>query len=247
MVYIYIFDVSSCLKNNKDFLERFRPLQPLILRANRFSRSKDNGIRKITLKLAILHRWVKCVSTSITHQVSFYHWNQSRIQFHCTSWSDAPRDSGIVRCLPYRKPWMTRLDLQASRNIENMEIIDRRALVDYELLGKVKAITKYFPQINKEMKSFSLSKCSMLNPIVGTEMCFRSSLFLKKCTIVDFPELFRPMIRMLICLGFLSLFKIFINNFSNTIFAFSRFSDQVRALECLFSDRWKFLVLWWKY
>lgn len=58
----------------------------------------------------------------------------------------------------------------------------------------------------------------MLNPIVGTEMDFRSSLFLKKFTIVDLPELLRPMIRMLICFGFRSLFKIFINNFSKTIF-----------------------------
>lgn len=74
-------------------------------------------------------------------------------------------------------------------------------------------------QMNVEsMKVFhSLSKCSMLKPIVGTEIDFRSSLFLKKFTIVDFPELLRPIIRMLICFGFLSLFKIFINNFSNTI------------------------------
>ena len=64
-----------------------------------------------------------------------------------------------------------------------------------------------------------LSKCSMLKPIVGTEIDFRSSLFLKKFTIVDFPELLRPMIKILICFGFLSLFKIFINNFSN-IFTF---------------------------
>ena len=64
----------------------------------------------------------------------------------------------------------------------------------------------------------SLSKCSILNPTVGTEIDFRSSLFLKKFTIVDFPELFKPMSKILICFGFLSLFKIFINNFSNTIF-----------------------------
>lgn len=69
-----------------------------------------------------------------------------------------------------------------------------------------------------------LSKCSMLNPTVGTEIDFRSSLFLKKFTIVDLPELFKPMSRMLICFGFLSLFKIFINNFSNTIFTFHNYN-----------------------
>lgn len=67
----------------------------------------------------------------------------------------------------------------------------------------------------------------MLNPIVGTEMCLRSSLFLKKFTIVDLPELLRPIIKMLICFGFLSLFKIFINNFSKTIFTF--FAAQPRS------------------
>lgn len=61
----------------------------------------------------------------------------------------------------------------------------------------------------------------MLKPTVGTEIDFRSSLFLKKFTIVDFPELLRPMIKMLICFGFLSLFKILLNNFSNTIFRLS--------------------------
>lgn len=65
----------------------------------------------------------------------------------------------------------------------------------------------------------------MLNPIVGTEMDLRSSLFLKKFTIVDLPELLRPMIRMLICFGFLSLFKIFINIFPKTIFRLSHFSS----------------------
>lgn len=59
----------------------------------------------------------------------------------------------------------------------------------------------------------------MLKPTVGTEMCLRSSLFLKKFTMVDLPELLRPMIKIEICFGFLSLFKIFINNFSKTIFA----------------------------
>lgn len=88
-----------------------------------------------------------------------------------------------------------------------------------------------------------LSKCSMLKPIVGTEIDFRSSLFLKKFTIVDFPELLRPMIKILICFGFLSLFKIFINNFSN-IFTFFSF-----VLECLFLDErffFSFLFVWVK-
>lgn len=179
---------------------------------------KRKSIRRAYWRITKTNR---CSRRLFPYLNAFDHLSRWRRRLRGTFWSDVPTDYDISRCPPYRRPWTKRLDLRKKR-----EVTKSTQTISIGGRSKSQCVVPDVPKANKWKREGCLcllSKCSMLNPIVGTEMDFRSSLFLKKFTIVDLPELLRPMIRMLICFGFRSLFKIFINNFSKTIFSASCF------------------------